>query len=118
MEFSRRPNPRQYDRSCRRRPPRRRERGKTLEPLDFPDEAQYVGHELRLEPHRGSDVAVPRGTIPGCAIINADVPRRAMRDGFLTGCNEIGLAFGKALAPDGDGLAKPTAVERRHACRG
>ena len=43
----------------------------------------------------------------------ADVPPRAMGDGLLTGRNEIGLAFGEALAPDTDGLAKPTAVERR-----
>ena len=36
-----------------------------------------------------------------------------MGDSLLTGSNEIGLAFGEALAPDGDGFAKPTAVERR-----
>ena len=36
-----------------------------------------------------------------------------MGDSLLTGSNEIGLAFGEALAPDSDGLAKPIAVERR-----
>ena len=50
---------------------------------------------------------------PDCAIVNANVPPRATGDGALTGCNEIGLAFGEALAPDSDGFAKPTAVERR-----
>jgi hypothetical protein len=34
-----------------------------------------------------------------------------MGDGSLTGCNKIGLAFGEALAPNSDGLAKPTAIE-------
>ena len=29
----------------------------------------------------------------------------SMRDRFLTGCNEIGLAFGEALAPDRNGFA-------------
>ena len=43
----------------------------------------------------------------------ADVPPRAMGDGLLTGGNEIGLAFGEALTPDTDGVAKPIAVERR-----
>ena len=41
------------------------------------------------------------------------MPPCAMSDGLLTGSNEIGLAFGEALAPNSDGLAKPTAVERR-----
>jgi len=36
-----------------------------------------------------------------------------MGDGLLTGRNEIGLAFGEALAPDTNGFAKPSAVERR-----
>ena len=35
---------------------------------------------------------------------------RALGDSLLTGSNEVGLAFGEALAPDGDGFAKPTAV--------
>ena len=41
-----------------------------------------------------------------------------MDNSFLTGGNEIGLAFGEALAPDGDGLAKPIAVEGRRGGRG
>jgi hypothetical protein len=36
-----------------------------------------------------------------------------MGDGSLTGCDEIGLAFGEALAPNSDGVEKLTAVERR-----
>ena len=66
----------------------------------------------------GPDVAVPCGAVPGCAVVKADVPPCAMGDSLLTGSNEIGFAFGEALAPDSDGLAKPIAVERRGACRG
>src|ERR1700722_15494940 len=50
---------------------------------------------------------------PSIAIVNADVPPRAISDGSLTGCDEIGLAFGEALAPNSDGVAKPIAVEGR-----
>jgi hypothetical protein len=100
----------QCGRSFRRRRCRG-ERGQTFQTLDFPDEAEHLRHELGFEPRRSSDIAVPCGAIPGCAIVNADVPPRAMGDGSLTSCNEIGLTFGEALAPDSDGLAKPTAVE-------
>ena len=92
--------------------------GQSFQPLDVPDEAEHLRHELGFEPRRSPDVAVPRGAIPGCAVVKADVPPCAMGDSLLTGSNEIGLAFGEALAPDGDGFAKPIAVERRRACRG
>ena len=71
---------------------------------------------LRGRPKPPSCLVVPTQRFhaaPDCAIANVNVPPRAMGDGALTGCNEIGLAFGAALAPDSDGFAKPTAVERR-----
>jgi hypothetical protein len=74
-----------------------------LQPLDFSDEAEHLLHDVVFKPRRGVDVAIPRGAIPGCAIVNADVLSRAMGGGFLIGRNEFGLAFGEALAPDSDG---------------
>jgi hypothetical protein len=91
----------------------RGERNEPFQPLDVPDEAEHLRHEIGFELYRRPDVAVPRSAVPGCAVAKADVARSAMGDGFFTGSDEIGLTFGEALAPDSDGFAKPAAVERR-----
>jgi hypothetical protein len=90
----------------------RGERNEPFQPLDVPDEAEHLRHEIGFELHRRPDVAVPRGSVPSCAVVKAEVARSAVGDGFFTGSDVIGLAFGEALAPDSDGFAKPTAVER------
>jgi hypothetical protein len=58
-----------HSRSCWGHRWRRGERSQLFQPLDVPDEAEHLRHELGSELRRSPDVAVP-----GRAVVNANVP--------------------------------------------
>jgi hypothetical protein len=85
-----------------------------FQPLDVHDEAEHLRHEPGgFELRRSPDAAVPCGAVPGCAVVQADMPPFAMSDGLLTGRNEIDFTLCEATgAQTLTGTISPNGIVR------